>query len=162
MCASRVSPHLETSITWGGLVTLRISPAISLNSLSNPTCTITRMATRFATCLLSTTRRHSLGLIPTRFVRPQLSPRNGPTALRRSIHTALWPPLVFAQLLLVLWAYKVQLIKQMRANICAVLYVDYLPEQVNISPVHTSGRSERRNPRLQAAATRLRLDDDRS
>ena len=25
----------------------------------------------------------------------------------RSLHTALWPPLVFAQLLLALWAYKV-------------------------------------------------------
>lgn len=148
MCASRVSAHLETSITWGGLVTLRISPAISLNSLSNPTCNITRMATRFATYLPSTSPRHSLGLLFTRFVRPQLSPRKGPISLRRSIHTALWPPLVFAQLLLALWAYKVQLIKQMRANICAVLYVDNLPKQINISPVHTSGRSEGRNPRL--------------
>jgi hypothetical protein len=148
LCARRASPHLETRITWGGLVTLRISPANSLNSLSNPTSNITRMATRIATYLLSTTPRHSLSLLHTRFVRPQLSPRKGPISLRRSIHTALLPPLVFAQLLLALWAYKVRLIKQMRVNICAVLYVDNLPKQVNISPVHTSGRSEGRNPRL--------------
>ena len=62
-------------------------------------------------------RNFPLEVVQARLNFGRLGPRYGPSAIRRSLHTALWPPLVFAQLLIVLWVYKVGL-KQMRAKIC--------------------------------------------
>lgn len=60
----------------------------------------------------------------------------GATGAHHSLHTALWPPLVFAQLLLSLWAYKV-CHKQARLNMVQCLmmiifqnkliYLPYIP-----------------------------------
>src|ERR1700737_253088 len=59
---------------------------------------------------------------------------NNSTPFQRSLHIALWPPLVFAQLLLTLWAYKVRDFANERGlNYGVVLDVDNLPKQVNIS-----------------------------
>jgi uncharacterized protein len=60
----------------------------------------------------------------------------GAIIAHHSLHTALWPPLVFAQLLLALWAYKV-CYKQARLNMVQCLmmiifqnkliYLPYIP-----------------------------------
>lgn len=86
-------------------------------------------------------RNFPLEVVRARLNFAPLGLRHGLPAFQRSLHTALWPPLVFAQLLVVLWVYKVRL-WQMRLKYAAVLDADSLPEQVNLYAIHPAWRKE--------------------
>jgi hypothetical protein len=105
------------------------------------------MATRslhsLRTTLLVGKRNIPLEVVHRRLNSPSFGPRYGLSGIHRPLHTALWPPLVFAQLLIVLWAYKVGS-KQCGLKYAAVLDVDSLPEQVNLSALYPARRPERK------------------
>lgn len=66
------------------------------------------MATRsLRSTLLVGKRNIPLEVVHRRLNSHPLGPRYGLSEIHRPLHTALWPPLVFAQLLIVLWVYKV-------------------------------------------------------
>jgi len=72
----------------------------------------------------------------------------------RPLHTALWPPLFVANILLALWAYKVHHFdkKRMRLNFgCAVHDADYLAKQTNLPSLFTARRTAGNHRRLLAA-----------
>jgi hypothetical protein len=108
---SRVTSTLKQPSHGVGLVTTRRLNAQRLNRLW-VFMQCAQMATRslhsLRATLLAGKRNIPLEVVLRRRLDfHPLRPRHGLSAIQRPLHTALWPPLIFAQLLIVLWVYKV-------------------------------------------------------